>query len=63
MSEVLNFQSLQEVLLQSFWINSFVLGGGFGGKETRNIAFTVPIAVAAAKYVLTILCILAILCM
>lgn len=25
------------------------MGGGFGGKETRNIAFTVPVAVAAAK--------------
>nr|XP_022334415.1 xanthine dehydrogenase/oxidase-like isoform X1 [Crassostrea virginica] len=34
------------------------MGGGFGGKETRNIAFTVPVAVAAAKLGCPVRCML-----
>ena len=26
-----------------------VSGGGFGGKDTRNSAYTIPVAVAAKK--------------
>ena len=29
----------------------YFLGGGFGGKETRNCAYSIPVAIAANKYV------------
>lgn len=37
---------------------SFILGGGFGGKETRSTSVAVPVAIAANKLNCSVRCML-----